>query len=147
MLDRILQLISFPSFHVKCRVGSGRVSACGGSGFAGGGGGRVSVDVFSRHYETAIDVYGMTCAMLSSLSYSSFARAIRDLMLITIMQWTAFPFEFRRDDDINCFTRSFLVNATLSKIAIKAQTLILAVFISNFTISFSHFLPTGKCRI
>ncbi|KAI4316070.1 hypothetical protein L6164_024087 [Bauhinia variegata] len=39
-------------------TGSGRISACGGNGFAGGGGGRVSVDVFSRHDEPKIYVHG-----------------------------------------------------------------------------------------
>ena len=34
------------------------ISACGGDGFAGGGGGRVSVDVFSRHDEPKIYVHG-----------------------------------------------------------------------------------------
>ncbi|XP_022750126.1 uncharacterized protein LOC111299295 isoform X3 [Durio zibethinus] len=43
---------------VKSRTGSGRISACGGNGFAGGGGGRVSVDVFSRHDEPNIYVHG-----------------------------------------------------------------------------------------
>lgn len=39
-------------------TGSGMISACGGNGFAGGGGGRVSVDVFSRHDEPKIYVHG-----------------------------------------------------------------------------------------
>ncbi|MBA0806922.1 hypothetical protein Gohar_022762, partial [Gossypium harknessii] len=43
---------------VRSRTGSGWISACGGNGFAGGGGGRVSVDIFSRHDEPKIDVYG-----------------------------------------------------------------------------------------
>lgn len=41
------------------RTGSGTVSASGGNGFAGGGGGRVSVDVFSRHDEPIFLVHGM----------------------------------------------------------------------------------------
>ena len=45
---------------MKSRTGSGRISACGGNGFAGGGGGRVAVDVFSRHDEPKIYVYGKT---------------------------------------------------------------------------------------
>lgn len=45
-------------FLTKCRTGIGRISACGGDGFAGGGGGRVSVDIFSRHDEPEIFVYG-----------------------------------------------------------------------------------------
>uniref|UniRef100_A0A2P2LJ16 Uncharacterized protein MANES_16G076600 n=1 Tax=Rhizophora mucronata TaxID=61149 RepID=A0A2P2LJ16_RHIMU len=39
-------------------TGIGNISACGGNGFAGGGGGRVSVDIFSRHTEPAIFVHG-----------------------------------------------------------------------------------------
>ena len=46
-------------FLGKCRTGSGIISACGGSGFAGGGGGRISVDIFSRHDDPVISVYGM----------------------------------------------------------------------------------------
>ncbi|OIV96634.1 hypothetical protein TanjilG_28491 [Lupinus angustifolius] len=48
------------SIYIKaCRItGSGRISACGGDGFAGGGGGRVSVEVFSRHEEPKIYVHG-----------------------------------------------------------------------------------------
>ena len=34
---------------VKNRIGDGRISTCGGNGYGGGGGGRISVDVFSRH--------------------------------------------------------------------------------------------------
>lgn len=45
---------------MKCRTGGGRISACGGDGFAGGGGGRVSVDVFSRHDDPEIFVHGRT---------------------------------------------------------------------------------------
>lgn len=47
-----------PFFLTKCRTGNGRISACGGDGFAGGGGGRVSVDIFSRHDEPEIFAYG-----------------------------------------------------------------------------------------
>lgn len=43
---------------MKCRIGTGRISACGGNGYAGGGGGRVSVDVFSRHDDPEISVHG-----------------------------------------------------------------------------------------
>ncbi|MBA0816946.1 hypothetical protein Gohar_001553, partial [Gossypium harknessii] len=43
---------------VKSRTGGGRISASGGNGFAGGGGGRVAVDVFSRHDEPTIYVHG-----------------------------------------------------------------------------------------
>lgn len=45
-------------FHVKSRIGSGRISACGGNGLAGGGGGRVSVDIFSRHDDPKVLVHG-----------------------------------------------------------------------------------------
>lgn len=45
-------------FLLKSRTGNGIMSACGGNGFAGGGGGRVSVDVFSRHDEPKISVHG-----------------------------------------------------------------------------------------
>lgn len=42
------------------RIGNGRISATGGNGFAGGGGGRVSIHVFSRHDDTQIFVHGET---------------------------------------------------------------------------------------
>lgn len=45
-------------FLEMIRIGSGIITACGGNGFAGGGGGRVSVDVFSRHDEPKIYVHG-----------------------------------------------------------------------------------------
>lgn len=51
-------------FFVKCRTGSGNISACGGSGYAGGGGGRISVDIFSRHDDPIISVYGMSATTL-----------------------------------------------------------------------------------
>ena len=34
------------------------ISATGGNGFAGGGGGRISVKVFSRHDDTKFYVHG-----------------------------------------------------------------------------------------
>lgn len=43
-----------------CRIGSGRISAAGGNGFAGGGGGRVSVKVISRHDNTQFFIHGKT---------------------------------------------------------------------------------------
>lgn len=52
---------------VKSRTGSGRISACGGDGFGGGGGGRVSVDIFSRHDEPKIAVHGMWLKNLLSM--------------------------------------------------------------------------------
>ncbi|XP_062090955.1 uncharacterized protein LOC133797151 isoform X2 [Humulus lupulus] len=39
-------------------TGSGRISAAGGNGFAGGGGGRVSINVFSRHDTTQFLIHG-----------------------------------------------------------------------------------------
>lgn len=47
------------NFLVKRRTGIGEISACGGDGFAGGGGGRVSVDIFSRHEDPKIYAYGI----------------------------------------------------------------------------------------
>lgn len=41
------------------RTGGGKISASGGNGFAGGGGGRVSVEVFSRHDDPEFFVHGM----------------------------------------------------------------------------------------
>lgn len=43
---------------MKNRIGDGRISACGGNGYGGGGGGRISVDVFSRHDDPKIFVHG-----------------------------------------------------------------------------------------
>jgi hypothetical protein len=40
------------------RHGGGKISASGGDGLAGGGGGRVSINVFSRHDDTQIFVHG-----------------------------------------------------------------------------------------
>uniref|UniRef100_M8BRJ1 DUF8003 domain-containing protein n=1 Tax=Aegilops tauschii TaxID=37682 RepID=M8BRJ1_AEGTA len=40
------------------RHGAGKISASGGNGLAGGGGGRVSINVFSRHDDTQIFVHG-----------------------------------------------------------------------------------------
>ncbi|KAF3651268.1 hypothetical protein FXO37_18087 [Capsicum annuum] len=50
-------------YHSNCCrehpwTGVGRISACGGDGLSGGGGGRVSVDIFSRHDEPEIFAYG-----------------------------------------------------------------------------------------
>ena len=47
-------------FSVKSRTGSGRISAVGGNGFAGGGGGRVSINVFSRRDKPGIFSHGKT---------------------------------------------------------------------------------------
>lgn len=49
------------------------MSACGGSGFGGGGGGRVATDVFSRHEDPKIIVHGrnvLTIHMLLSFFIS-----------------------------------------------------------------------------
>lgn len=43
---------------MKNRTGSGVLSASGGNGFAGGAGGRISVDVFSRHDDQSIFAHG-----------------------------------------------------------------------------------------
>ena len=43
---------------ITSRTGSGIISACGGDGFAGGGGGRISVDVFSWHDDTLAFAHG-----------------------------------------------------------------------------------------
>lgn len=44
---------------MKSRTGNGKISASGGNGFAGGGGGRVSINVFSRHDGAEVCVHGM----------------------------------------------------------------------------------------
>ncbi|GAV62168.1 hypothetical protein CFOL_v3_05692 [Cephalotus follicularis] len=48
------------SIYIKAfrMTGSGVISASGGNGFAGGGGGRISIDVFSRHDDTHFFVHG-----------------------------------------------------------------------------------------
>ncbi|XP_022893269.1 uncharacterized protein LOC111407817 isoform X2 [Olea europaea var. sylvestris] len=48
------------SIYIKSpkMTGSGRISAIGGNGFAGGGGGRVSVNAFSRHDDPVFLVHG-----------------------------------------------------------------------------------------
>lgn len=43
---------------MKSRTGSGRLSTIGGNGFAGGGGGRISLNVFSRHDNTEFFAHG-----------------------------------------------------------------------------------------
>lgn len=52
-----LQVFPLWSF-VGGRHGAGKISASGGNGLAGGGGGRVSINVFSRHDDTQIFVHG-----------------------------------------------------------------------------------------
>ncbi|GKB75472.1 phospholipid-transporting ATPase 2 isoform X1, partial [Tanacetum coccineum] len=39
------------------KTGTGKISACGGNGFGGGGGGRIATDVFSRHEDLKIYVH------------------------------------------------------------------------------------------
>lgn len=53
----------------KCRTGNGRISASGGNGFAGGGGGRVSINVFSRHDDLKFFVHGKTVNSLRKTLY------------------------------------------------------------------------------
>lgn len=55
---------------MNSRTGRGQISAAGGNGFAGGGGGRISIDVFSRHDDTYFFVHGMISYLLKSF-YSS----------------------------------------------------------------------------
>lgn len=43
---------------LKSRKGTGKISASGGSGLAGGGGGRVSIAVFSWHDDPRVFVHG-----------------------------------------------------------------------------------------
>ncbi|XAR70820.1 hypothetical protein NMG60_11027825 [Bertholletia excelsa] len=74
------------SIFIKARkmVGSGRVSACGGNGFAGGGGGRVSVDVFSRHDDPKIFVHGGSssgCQQNSGAAGTFFDAVPRSLII------------------------------------------------------------------
>lgn len=57
---------------MRSRTGNGIISAAGGNGFAGGGGGRVSINVFSRHDETELFVHGMTETFNFSLFFLSF---------------------------------------------------------------------------
>ncbi|CAL5435672.1 unnamed protein product [Camellia sinensis] len=57
-LKGIDEIMCVEKIYWMKQTGGGRISACGGSGFAGGGGGRVSVDVFSRHDDPKIFVHG-----------------------------------------------------------------------------------------
>lgn len=50
---------------VMNRTGGGRISAAGGKGFAGGGGGRVSINVFSRHDSTEFLIHGKNYLLMS----------------------------------------------------------------------------------
>ncbi|EEF48140.1 conserved hypothetical protein [Ricinus communis] len=44
--------------RASVKTGNGKLSASGGNGFAGGGGGRVAINVFSRHDDTEFFVHG-----------------------------------------------------------------------------------------
>lgn len=44
---------------MKNRTGSGILSASGGNGFGGGAGGRISVNVFSRHDDQTFFAHGI----------------------------------------------------------------------------------------
>ncbi|AQK90700.1 hypothetical protein ZEAMMB73_Zm00001d008789 [Zea mays] len=50
--------IAMRRVEVVLGYGGGKISASGGDGLAGGGGGRVSINVFSRHDDTQIFVHG-----------------------------------------------------------------------------------------
>ena len=53
---------------MKNRIGDGKISACGGNGYGGGGGGRIAVDVFSRHDDPRIFVHGESSKQLANFS-------------------------------------------------------------------------------
>lgn len=65
-------------FFVKSRTGYGRVSASGGNGFAGGSGGRVSVDIFSVRDDPTFLFHG------KSICYSNFNLCCQYASLIVI---------------------------------------------------------------
>lgn len=48
---------------MKSRTGGGRLSAIGGNGFAGGGGGRIGVEVRRRHDDSEFFIHGKTMAL------------------------------------------------------------------------------------
>ncbi|KAG1335439.1 hypothetical protein COCNU_03G015580 [Cocos nucifera] len=54
----VIEFFILSNSLLKNRKGSGKISASGGSGLAGGGGGRVSIDVFSRHDDPQVCVHG-----------------------------------------------------------------------------------------
>ncbi|KAL6555040.1 hypothetical protein OROGR_006298 [Orobanche gracilis] len=65
-------------------TGSGKVCASGGSGFAGGGGGRVSVNVFSRHDDPVFFVHGgrsFGCPLNSGAAGTFFDAVPRRLII------------------------------------------------------------------
>lgn len=88
---------------MKFRIGIGRITASGGNGFAGGGGGRISVDIFSRHDDPVIAVHGMTCDL--EHCFASFVHYLS----IFITDWTAFC---HRIQNIKGVSRILAVNAT-----------------------------------
>lgn len=63
----VLPLHTYNYFSVVSRTGSGRISAVGGNGFAGGGGGRVSIKVFSRRDDTDIFAHGKSNIILRNI--------------------------------------------------------------------------------
>ncbi|KAI3990300.1 hypothetical protein MKX01_037639 [Papaver californicum] len=80
---KILILPQHVLFSMYLRTGNGKISASGGNGFAGGGGGRVAVNVYSRHNEPEILVHGSLAAM---------CRCVTDKMLSTSSQISTMPF-------------------------------------------------------
>ncbi|GKC63278.1 hypothetical protein Tco_1095876, partial [Tanacetum coccineum] len=58
---------------------TGKISACGGNGFGGGGGGRIATDVFSRHEDPKIHVHGGNSLGL----VHSNAGACRNFLLVS----------------------------------------------------------------
>lgn len=99
---------------MKFRIGIGRITASGGNGFAGGGGGRISVDIFSRHDDPVIAVHGMTCDLIISSYFGfwtiehCFASFVHYLSIF-ITDWTAFC---HRIQNIKGVSRILAVNAT-----------------------------------
>ncbi|KAK6147787.1 hypothetical protein DH2020_018699 [Rehmannia glutinosa] len=66
------------------RTGSGKICASGGTGFAGGGGGRVSVNVFSRHDDPIFFVHGgrsFGCPMNAGAAGTFFDAVPRRLVI------------------------------------------------------------------
>lgn len=53
-----ISIIIYLMFFIKSRTGNGKISASGGNGVAGGGGGRVAIDVFSHHDDPKFFVHG-----------------------------------------------------------------------------------------
>ncbi|KAJ9167907.1 hypothetical protein P3X46_019497 [Hevea brasiliensis] len=65
-------------------TGTGKISASGGNGFAGGGGGRVAINVFSRHDDTDFFVHGgrsFGCTANSGAAGTYYDAVPRSLMV------------------------------------------------------------------